>query len=120
MKARESSNGFFFVKQGVAEPLKATLPSAPAPIPQPAFDKWIRLANSGGEIVEANGFNFDSISTIESGGAKLDFKVLDHGRTLRLTDYDRLAQLQSGQALQVRLKNGDRREEAIPPAQLPR
>lgn len=119
MKARENSNGFFFVKQGVAEPLKAALPSAPAPIPHPVFDKWIRLASSGGEIVEANGFNFDSISTIESGGAKLNFKVLDHGRTLRLIDYDRLAQLLLGQPLQLRLKNGDRQEEAIPPAQLP-
>lgn len=108
-QARESGNAFVLVRQGSAEPQKIPLPNGPAPIPHPVFEKWNRLT---GEIVEANGLDFDSISTIETGGTRLNFKVLDHGRTLRLSGPVQLGDL-TGKPLEVRLKNGERQQESV-------
>ena len=114
--ARERGNGFLFVRQGSAEPKKVPLPKDPAPIPHPIFEKWNPVAGTSGEVAEAYGINFSSISEIEFGGARLNFNVLDNGRTLRLSDQDRLAELRSGKPFQVALKNGERLQGAVSPA----
>jgi hypothetical protein len=115
-KAKESGNGFVFVKQGSADPKKLPLPNDPAPIPHPVFVKWNLGSEPSGETLEAYGLDFGSISEIESSGVKLNFKVSDDGRTLKLSDHDRLEELRFGKPFEVRLKNGERMQEIVSPA----
>jgi len=111
LATQSKDSGFILVRQGSAEPQRLSLPSGPAPIPQPVFERWNLTSVPTGGVLEAYGTNFGSISEIRLDGKKINFTVLNTG--LKLETGNLLKGTWTGRSLDVTLKNGQRFQEII-------
>jgi hypothetical protein len=112
---QKNASGFIVIRQGSAKPQRLPLPSDPAPIPRPVFEKWNLASASTGGVLEAYGTNFGSISEIRFDGKKITFSVSSNGLKLELGNVGLLNGTWTGKSLEVTLKNGQRFQETISP-----
>lgn len=116
LATQPKDSGFILVRQGSAGPQRLPLPSGPAPIPRPIFEKWNLTNASTTGVLEAYGTNFGSISDIRFDGKKINFTVMSNGLKLELGKVGLVRSTWTGESLEVTLKNGQRLQEIISPA----
>jgi hypothetical protein len=111
LAVQSRANGFVFVRQGSTEAKRLSLPSGPAPIPQPVFERWnLRNVSTSG-VLEAYGTNFGSISEIRFDSKKINFTVSNNSLKLELGNLSEGTW--AGKSLEVTLKNGQTFPEII-------